>query len=312
MIQSSYRFRIRFFLPAGDSFNFDEKQIEIQLDNFKFVLKPFNAEKINQTNHLLLIGGSFNTPDEAEKIGMRAKKALLLSSTKLRIGIDLGSDKATGGLSNYLKDKICKETGEKIINDVHGLSVYENIPQVKFIYAGPVTVGIGINDKKFTHIFSECYKKNLKLSATKQLALELYSASFFEPTLRARFLTLMMVTETLIKPNKRIGRGKEFVEHLIEKAKQSNLINSERQSILGSLQWLLKESISKTGRDLADKYLGEQKYLNKSSKQFFTYCYSIRSDLVHKGYAKDEKLNFGTLVGELQRYVADLLDRILQ
>jgi len=144
------------------------------------------------------------------------------------------------------------------------------------------------------------------------LALELYSASFFEPTVRARFLTLMMAIETLIKPKKRIGKGKEFVEYLIGQAKQSNLINSERQSLLGSLQWLLKESISKTGRDLADKYIGEQKYLNKPPKHFFAYCYSIRSELVHQGYAKDESLNFGTLVGELQRFVADLLNRILQ
>ncbi len=345
MTQTKYYFRIKFLLPTGHSFNFEEKRIEIKTNDKSYVLSAFNTknnkashrkqrginfvvianwfaaifcpkgrgiepEKIKDTNILILSGGPFKTNIEAESYGQKAKQALMLSTAELRTGIDLGNDKATGGLSKYFADKIFKESGVKIINDVHGLCVYEDTCPVKFASVGPVNLRIGHGSQNFINAFTKCYEINPNINEKERLAFELYSASYFEPTPRARFLTLVMAIESLLMPKDRTENAQKVIRHIIKYTKTSGLDNSEINSLLGSLQWLQKESISKTGRDLANQYLSKEKYLEKSANKFFTYCYSLRSEMVHQGKTKDENTNINSVVGELQRFVSDLLKKM--
>ena len=144
----------------------------------------------------------------------------------------------------------------------------------------------------------------------ERLAFELYSASYFEPTPRARFLTLIMAIESLLRPEYRTKKAQSVVQNIIEYTKSSELNKSEIDSLLGSLQWLQRDSISKTGRDLANKYLCGEKYLEKTANNFFTYCYSLRSEMVHQGKTKEKNINLNTVVSELQRFISDLLKKM--
>lgn len=54
MTQPGYHFRIRFLLPNGHYFNFNDKRVNIPVDGLRFTLAPFDKEKLNETNHLLL------------------------------------------------------------------------------------------------------------------------------------------------------------------------------------------------------------------------------------------------------------------
>ena len=160
MTMTKYHFRIKFLLPTGHSLNFEKKKIQIQTNDISYVLSSFNTEKIKDTNILILSGGPFNTKAEAESFGCKAKQALMISTAELRTGIDLGNDKASGGLSNYITDKIFKDSGVKIINDVHGLSVYEDTYPVSFASVGPVNLGIGHGSQNFISIFTKSYESN--------------------------------------------------------------------------------------------------------------------------------------------------------
>lgn len=99
----------------------------------------------------------------------------------------------------------------------------------------------------------------------------------------------------------------EHVEQLIEATRNSSLSRSEANSLSLILGNLKNESISKSGRDLVDRCLGQSQYGNKTAKGFFQDCYNIRSELVHSGKPTDEWINLGHLTTELDRLVADLL-----
>ena len=77
--------------------------------------------------------------------------------------------------------------------------------------------------------------------------------------------------------------------------------------MLGALRWLANESISQAGRNLSVERLGERVYMDLSSHKFFTYCYGLRSALVHGRIPYPTFDEVANTVGHLEVFVADLL-----
>ena len=226
----------------------------------------------------------------------------------MRVGVDLGDDKPRGGASEYLKKRAMEERGIRLLNDPHGLVVYEEDTQhpTRFTsMSGEPQVGKPIS--AFEDYFLEAVHMDLRLTDKETLAFELYGLSHFESAPRARFVTLISAVETISETKPRSAEALEHVERLIEFTRGSGLPPSEINSILGHLSWLKRESISKAGRDFVDKLLGSNEYNGKVAKDFFQHCYNIRSELVHSGKPPDDTVNLGLLVIRLDQLVADLL-----
>jgi hypothetical protein len=73
---------------------------------------------------------------------------------------------------------------------------------------------------------------------------------------------LMMAVETLIEPARRSDAVRAHVEQLIALTKEADLPNAEKDSVVGSLNWLFDESISQAGRRLAAR-LGSRNYMGE-------------------------------------------------
>jgi hypothetical protein len=87
----------------------------------------------------------------------------------------------------------------------------------------------------------------------------------------------------------------------------ASLSAEEKRSLLGSLTWLKCESINQTGRKLASDRLGDRKYMEKKAPAFFSYCYGIRSRLVHGEHPLPTQQEIGSVVAQLEVFVSDLL-----
>jgi hypothetical protein len=87
----------------------------------------------------------------------------------------------------------------------------------------------------------------------------------------------------------------------------SRLDTPIKQSMLGTIQWLRKQSISQTGRDMAQSLLGNKEYLQMNAEQFFSHCYNIRSQIVHTGTPKDIGIDLLELANSCQAFTGDLL-----
>lgn len=309
---SPYNFRIRFFLEEGKHFKNKESKVTFSSSGFSFnlVLKPCDPKSTEDSKELILSGGPFVTEQAAESFGKKVKNALMLTATRLNMGFDLGKDKASGGFSRVVKDSVREKTGISLLDDIHGLCVYDDSVPVKFTSI-TATLTISSSASRFIEAFKESHSQRLDLNDKELLAFELYSASHFESSERARFLTLVMVIESLLQPKPKSCVALSLIEKFKEMTKDSKLETSECDSLLGGLQCLCDKSISKTGRDLVKKHLKNSLYFKKKAQDFFTHCYSLRCQLLHEGRVKNVTVDFENIVFELDKMVADLLTSIV-
>jgi len=280
-----------------------------------YVLSGFGDATIKEAEWLVLrsAGDGFSSEEEAHFAGRGAKNAIMWCGARMRVGVDLGDDKPHGGASDYLKEKVLREDGIRLLNDPHGLVVYEDDPKhpTRFVSAS-AALQVGRTPSDFEEYFLEAMDMELRLTDKETLGLELYGLSHFESAPRARLLTLVSVIEAVTEDTPRSAQAIELVEELIRFTRNSGLPKSEIDSLLGSLSWLKQDSISRRGKALVDEQIGQKEYDNKAAKNFFQYCYNVRSELVHSGAPSDESLDVGRLVTQLDQLVADLMVAIIK
>ncbi|WP_133126010.1 HEPN domain-containing protein [Pseudohalioglobus lutimaris] len=221
--------------------------------------------------------------------------------------MDVGKDKASGFVSNYVKDKVFDEHGVVMIDDVHGVTAYsEEYPTTcsSIFTTGLVNVR---NAEFFTGKLIDLISESYALSEQLKLAMELMTSSFFESSSRARFLTLVLAAESILSPEDRSTEVHSVVDELRNVAKSANLSDQEKRSILGTLNWLYKDSISQSLRKMALVHLPNKTYQDLPSHKFIQKCYEARSKLVHSGTVDEEKHNIGTLAANLEVYLKDML-----
>ena len=117
-----------------------------------------------------------------------------------------------------------------------------------------------------------------------------------------------MAVEVLITCEPRSEEVSTHIDYLL-KLTDSNLYisSNDKESIKGSLSWLKSQSIGQAGRTLAKNRLGKIKYYNLSASKFFTYCYKVRSNLVHGSSETPNRQELGILSSEITKFVSDLL-----
>jgi hypothetical protein len=306
---NTFRYRIKFLVHFPGKIRDDEIKIAYKLsNNTSLSLSSYNGEKITESTTFVISGGGFSSEEEAFDQGRKIKKSLLISGPILGIGIDAGKDQCGSSMSTGMKNSMFEKTGVKIIEDVHGLSVYsEEYPTQVLSFSGSGVVQSWTANQFIETI--ECISNNLlELTDKEILCLELYGASHFESSVRASFLTLVLAIESLLEPAK---RSEETIKHVDLLIKLTNdycsLSSAEKSSINGSLQWLYQDSISKSLKKLALKYLQHKEYSGLSSQKFISKCYELRSNLVHSGKLKDEKVNLSVYTSQLNVFLSDLL-----
>lgn len=307
----NYKFRVRFRLPHSSGLNHDKPVLDLRPSGQgDYTLRAPGKQPIKDSQWLVLedSGDGFSTEEEAADAGDLVRSAILWCGIQMRLGMDIGDDKAHGGATQYLKRRVRREQGIRLLNDVHGLNVYEKDPKLPTRFISGSASGQGLKGiSQFEQHFNEAMDMNLHLTDKENLACELYGLSHFESSVRARFLTLVIAIESITKAQRRSDSAVDHVEQLIEATRNSSLPSPEVDSLCKILGNLKNESISKSGRDLVDRCLGQSQYGNKTAKSFFQDCYNIRSELVHSGKPTDEATNLGQLVNVLDQLVADLL-----
>jgi hypothetical protein len=199
------------------------------------------------------------------------------------------------------------QSGLRVLNDVHGLMVYESEPPPRFAAISADALR-GVPQDHFEKIFSHALVRPRVINERERLSLELFNASFFQKSADSRFLVLVMAVEALLEPSLRSSAALLHVESLIAATNRpESLSPEEKQSLLGALSWLRYESINQTGRRLAEKYLGGQVYMNMKPPSFFSYCYNLRSRLVHSEHPLPPQQEIGAAVAQLEMFVSDIL-----
>lgn len=309
---SDYSFRIRLNRSPNKTAGIGASFIEIPVpeDVPDLVLHtPGKDASLKDADYWILRGSGWPSKQAAIKAGERYKNVLMITLAHLRMGADFGDRSGQEGfITDVFKDKIEEETGQRVLNDVRGLMVFESEPPPRFAKVGPMSATGVIAGNKFTTVLSHLVQQPPAISGRESLSLELFFASFFQETADARFLLLMMAVEALIEEEDRPEEVVAHVEHLIDLTKNAeDLPEPERNSLLGSLGRLKTQSLGQARRSLISSRLGDSTYKGKSAVDFFEHCYNIRSKLVHGNDPLPAQQDVGSLAATLEGLVSDLL-----
>ncbi len=308
----SFSFRIRFHLPDEYSIGITSSELTIgKYMGSDIALKSNQVDTpIEKAHELILRGDNYASPEEAWNAGLHCKDVLILAFARLHIGADFGERAPRSAITTAGLEMLGKRTGVHILNDVHGLMIFENEPPIKFVsvQAKPSVIK---NKERFIQAVGLALDHNPSLSDQQRLAFDLFGTSFFQKSIDAHFVMLMMAVETLLEPASRSEIVLEHLKELIHLTKASSVLSSkEKDSLIGSLQSLDKESIGQAGRKLA-KRLANRKYGGQKPYEFFTTCYKLRSKLVHGYVPQPTREEIVRITANLELFVGDLLSEPL-
>jgi len=305
----NYSFRIRFNRSPTDTIELNVHELEIQLPNNLGMLR-LRAQGENLTirdsDKLTVVAENYGSIDEAKIAGGAMQNALMVALARIRVGADFGYRAPSSVITEYGLQHFEKNTGQRILNNVHGLMIFETNPPPKFALA-TAKMRRGVQSEKFIQALVDAVSYQVQISQRDLLAYSLFNASFFQPTADTRFLLLVMAIEALIEPSPRSPQALEHIESMIGQTKNSKLTRDEKNSILGSLSWLRAESISQSGKKLVIQRLGNKIYNGKPAGDFFSDCYQLRSRFVHGVLPIPTFEEIGAASGLLEVFVSDLL-----
>lgn len=255
---------------------------------------------LSDAEWVFVIGRGYESEEVAEHAAARWRSYIERGFARASVPADFSAQ--TGVLADAGQKMYEERTGERVLNET-ALNVFDEDPWPRFARVGAATCVVGRNFAVVLGAIKAAAERDLQVPEQEALAYSLFSASFSQPQEDARFMMLMMATETLINLQPRPPEVQAHVAHLIALTRQTDLPANERQSILGTLKWLYDESINQGGRRLARK-LGSRLYADELPEKFFTSCYSIRSGLAHGHHPRP---SVEGRVAALETFVADLL-----
>lgn len=307
---AGFSFRVKFNRSPEDTINIDASKWKWEIgENSPYLILCAHKkeETIKDSKTWVFKSDGWASGKEAYQAAIKCIDALALTLVRLRIGADFGKRAPKSGFTYHGLAMLEGQSGHRVLNDVHGLMVYETDPPPFFASIG-ANVLLGIPQGQFEKIFSHALVDNRILTERESLSLELFNASFFQKSNESRFLLLTMAIEALLEPSPRSSVAASHVESMIAATDRSEQLSSEeKESLLQSLKWLRNESINKTGRKLAERCLRGRSYMKKEAPSFFSYCYNLRSRLAHGTFPFPSQQEIGSAVTPLAKFVSDIL-----
>jgi hypothetical protein len=263
-------------------------------------------QPIKEASALALCGKRACSAEDATHLGERWRDALETAIARLGVGADFGDLGPRSYLSEAGMRLLEHQFGvPRVLNDEPGLSVFTLHPPPTFV-SGSAAGTKSPDETETKAAITLAFASGPHHTPAQRLAFDLYSASFFQPAADARLLMLMMAIETMLDPQDRDEATSAHVREVISLTQEADLPDSQKHSLLGSLQWMLQESISQSGRRLAASLTGRT-YMNQTPQKFFTTCYDLRSRLVHGATARPDFDRVNSAAGQLKLFVGHLL-----
>lgn len=296
--------RIRFVLPRDRRLNAEERTVTIARTELPiaFELVGLDGATITQSANLVVRSSPLPTSEAAAEIGARAQLAVLIAATEIRLGVDLGKD---GPKSRFMPaglemvrqaNDIPSETA--VENDSMGLLLVDASQKTVFAGMGNVQAIVGSPVDRFAAAFTKGYGIAPSVTERSLLALELFSASRFEASLRARFLTLVSAIECIVDRSPRGDDALALIASFTDQLKRAALDELDYSQLVGGIRDLRRRSITGSCKDLVEQCVGAEE------AALFGKCYRARSELVHTGHTE---FDLGTNTTKLEAIVAETI-----
>lgn len=298
--------QIKFILPINKSLEFSgEKVISLKLPEQDV---DFN---VNITENGIYKSYTLKskplTTEIQDSTIENIKNSLYLSSFDVQSGILINPNLASGYISNSFKETLNK-MGLKRESDFIGIKLVDC--ETKF-FSSSATLTVGINSSNFENAINAKIKENNFADEKLLRAIELYNSTSYLSRVNnsARFILLMSAIECIIVQKEIDDRAIHILDNAKKEIEKLSLNETEKESILKSLEFAKKKSISKSGKSTVNElFLNSNiEYNGFNPIVFFNKAYDLRSKLVHDGRTETKFLSIEN--SQLQQFTIDCLSR---
>jgi hypothetical protein len=186
--------------------------------------------------------------------------------------------------------------------------VYQSEPSPRLVNVGAATLKLTVQEVRLRTALEAALRQRRLVTEQESIAYDLFAASFFDASPDARLISLVIAIETLLQPVDRGAATRAHVQRLIEETRAATELESkDRNSLVGSLRWMLRESITATGAKLVRTNLGHRTYGEYSAEKLWKKAYDLRSKLVHGSVPRPSRDEVGRCAASLEVMVSHLL-----
>lgn len=303
-VAMAYTFRHRFRLRQPGALQIDEPTWLLEQSPHQVRITATRQDSFLQdTEWAALTGDNYASAQEAEEAGRTWRGRLERVFACNRVPADFGDRAGKGYATTASVDEIQKATGDRVLNDEHGLMIYESDPAPQgFIAVGPVSAYVSASRERLEAALATSAAHSAT-TRREDTAFELYSASFnAEPD--ARLLSLTMALETLMEQQPRHEATRALVDSFIEQARQADI--PDQESLIPALGNLKQESIGHAGKQLAATLDGRT-YGEYNPISLFQRAYELRSALTHGHVPRPTRQEVEGVAAPLELLVGHLI-----
>jgi hypothetical protein len=232
---SGFTARLRF--RVSKRLEIPEYEQDVEFGPYKAtLLAQDKGQPIRESDWLILRVKALGTEEEARKVGEKLKVAVALSSARARLGVDIGNDKPTGSVANFVVEAIRDDFHVETRPNVHGLDVYSD--------ASPVLV-LNINANALVLTKPESFLSgtwrffNEEWPITPRLreAVILLNAALINPEPLAQVVLAVSAVEMMGQDEEWSPAQKQLLRQLADAARTSDLTTAtEGNEVAAAIQ----------------------------------------------------------------------------
>ncbi len=269
-----FRYRVKMLTPPQTN---DGDTITLELPDLPPVTGTV-SEAYPAGKWVIFIVRGFETEEAAKVAGEKFGDALLVVGAVMRLGIDVGFNRATLQFSDAVHEAVQRVDGRKLLSEIHGLLTYEE---------NTITI-IGVEARGQTKISGNAFEDYLKswksfvgnLTERQRNCALLLNDSFFVSKTESQFILRISAVETLCEQGIVVGEYRSIIESIVCFVESLSMSAESSEAVRRMLENALRESIRQS-------YLSKfRMLLTDTDAKSFDDLYQQRSKLVHDGLGR--------------------------
>jgi hypothetical protein len=284
----TFRVRLRFRL---------QKKLNVQAREYRLVVvgrelvlsAPLPDTDICDSEWLVMNARGFASEGDAAAFGDHLKAACEVSSVAARLGIDTGVDLPTAGFGSLVKERVRDQAGLLLRDNVHGLDVFADDPNVRIAHISGTGV-IRKDPDPFLSDLDHLHRCAASASRRTRDVILLLNYALMRPEPVAQIVFSISAVEMLGQGEEWSGDQRQLLDELADAAAQGAIgTQEERQEVAeairkGTYKLSLRQGVLRLLASLGLSHL----------KKEWDSVYAERSTLVH-GLAPRPGADYGDL-----------------
>jgi hypothetical protein len=277
------RFRIDKPLDVSDA------EIVVTIDERQGTLSAREAGPLSDAEWIILKFCNFPNQDDAQSFGNRLSEAMLIGAVKGKRGLDLGKNRPSLQYSREVKDAVKAKTGVIVMDDVHGMLIYEKTGSESFPY-GSARVEVRQPAEPIITAINAEMKRTPRNNTSLLTACELIALSLMSSDALARGAMCMSAIELLAATPWTENQHSLLKELRAYAAGHSGIPPKEADEVAHAMQ-----NVFKSVRQGLRRLIRDELKMGKEIWDELDELYTLRSKIFHgkTGFDPDSNQEFG-------------------